>query len=92
MKKIVKLKCPDCGKYFIREYSRQKYCNRKCAIHWHNNHKMRDVKALGKRDVVCHCIYCDQDYIRTDLDWTGRGKPRKYCSSCRKIIKTIEVL
>lgn len=35
--KIVNLICPDCNKQFIRKNNRQRFCSRKCCVHFFNN-------------------------------------------------------
>jgi len=52
------------------------------------------VYTGGKNDrdgltVECDCPKCGISH-RMKLLWSGRGKPKKYCQTCKSFVSTIE--
>ena len=43
---------------------------------------MFDLMSRRPKRIVCHCPKCNQIHKKKML-WTGNGKPRLYCDSCR---------
>jgi hypothetical protein len=50
--------------------------------HWDDAHQAR---SISKRFVDCICPKCTLVH-QVYMLWTGRGIPRKYCSSCKSLI------
>jgi len=53
------------------------------------------VNKLGppieKIDVECKCPICGENHFAR-MEWTGRGTPIKYCTTCKKSIASIDYL
>ena len=41
-----------------------------------------DEKKSAKMKVECICPMCDKKHTM-NINWIGRGTPRKYCQSCK---------
>ena len=40
----------------------------------------------GMDKVECYCPLCEKTHQRSDIYWTGRGRPRIYCWKCREAL------
>jgi hypothetical protein len=85
--------CQDCHKPTRRTCPTTKRC-RTCQDIADKERKSkwkekadRDIGGYYGKPTKCLCPMCGKEFIRR-LDWTGRGKPRVYCSNCREFIES----
>lgn len=47
------------------------------------------IKLKGSLTVKCECPKCGSDH-RMKMLWTGRGKPKKFCPTCKIFVSSLE--
>jgi hypothetical protein len=50
--------------------------------------RIREQYYANKLPVLCKCPKCEKEH-ESYLQWSGRGKPRVFCSACRPVVSTI---
>ena len=52
---------------------------------------LRPVKLKQSLTVKCECPKCGSSH-RMKMLWTGRGRPKKFCPTCKIFVSSVECI